>query len=104
VIDKLVEYKYLDDEAYAKAFVLTYSNKYGKLKLKSMLRAKGVSQEIVDNLLDDMEIESSIESVADKYMRNKVLDDKVQSKLVRFLMSRGYDYDEVKSVVEKYKG
>ena len=104
VIDKMSEYKYLDDEAYAKAFILTYSNKYGKLKLKSMLRAKGVSQEIVDILLDDMEVKSSIDAVAEKYMKNKTLDEKTKSKLIRFLMSRGYDYDEVKSVVEKFKG
>lgn len=104
VIDKLVEYKYLDDEAYAKAFVLTYASKCGKLKLKSMLRAKGVSQEIVDNLLEDINIESSVEVVADKYMKNKILDEKTKTKFIRFLMSRGYDYDEVKAVVDKFKG
>jgi regulatory protein len=104
VIEKLIEYKYLDDEAYAKAFVLTYGNKYGKLKLQSLLYAKGVSQKIIDSIIDDIEIESSIDSVADKYMRNKVFDEKTRNKLVRFLMSRGYEYDDIKSVIEKYKG
>ena len=104
VIDKLIEYKYLDDEAYARAFILTYSNKYGKFKIESALRSKGVSDEIIGNLLEDMEIESSIDSVAKKYMKNKVLDEKTKSKLIRFLMTRGYEYDEIKSVVEKFKG
>ena len=104
VIGKLIEYKYIDDEAYAKAFVLTYGNKYGKLKLQSLLYAKGVSQKIIDSIIDDIEIESSIDSVADKYMRNKVFDEKTRNKLVRFLMSRGYEYDDIKNVIEKYKG
>jgi len=104
VIDKLLEYKYLDDEAYAKAFVLTYSNKYGKFKLKSMLMQKGVSQEIISNVLDGIEENSSIEAVANKYMKNRTFDEKTKTKLIRFLMSRGYDFDEVKSIVEKYKG
>ena len=39
VIEKMEEYKYLDDDAYAKQFVLTYSKKYGKLKLISALLA-----------------------------------------------------------------
>ena len=50
VIDKLREYKYLDDEAYAKSFVLTYSSKYGKLKLISALRSKGISDSVIDNI------------------------------------------------------
>ena len=104
VIEKLIEYKYIDDEAYEKAFVLTYGNKYGKLKLQSLLYAKGVSQKIIDSIIDDIEIESSIDSVADKYMRNKVFDEKTRNKLVRFLMSRGYEYDDIKNVIEKYKG
>ena len=104
VISKMEEYKYLDDEAYANAFVLTYSNKYGKLKLKTMLKSKGVGNDILDNLFEEVEISSSIDAVASKYMKNKTLDDKTKTKLIRFLISRGYDYDEVKSCVEKMRG
>ena len=108
VIDKMVEYKYLDDEQYARAFVLTYSNKYGKLKLISALRSKGVSSKIIDNIFsqedDDLEIKSNIKSVAEKYLKNKVVDAKTYLKLGRFLASRGYEFDEISRVINELKG
>ena len=72
VIDKLYEYKYLDDESYAKSFVLTYSNKYGKLKLISALKSKGVSDRVIDNIFsEELGIDSNIRNVAEKYLKNK---------------------------------
>jgi len=104
VIDKMEEYKYLDDEAYAKQFVLTYSKKYGKLKLISGLKSKGISDSIIDNLFEEIEVESSIETVANKYLKNKIIDEKTYIKLSRFLYSRGYQFDEINSYINKLKG
>ena len=104
VIYKMEEYKYLDDEAYAKQFVLTYSKKYGKLKLISGLKSKGISDSIIDNLFEEIEVESSIETVANKYLKNKIIDEKTYIKLSRFLYSRGYQFDEINSYINKLKG
>lgn len=102
VLDKLAEYKYLDDENYARAYVLTYSSKYGKLKLKSQLLSKGVSEDIVDKYLENAN-ESSIENVALKYMKNKEFTFENCQKLSRFLYSRGYEFDAINSCVNKLK-
>lgn len=104
VINKMEEYKYLDDESYAKQFVLTYSKKYGKLKLISGLKSKGISDKIIDNIFDgEIEINNSIESVGDKYLKNKILDEKTYLKLSRFLYSRGFQFDEINSYLNKIK-
>ena len=104
VIDKMVEYKYLDDEAYARSFMLTYSSKYGKLKLKSQLRLKGVSESIIDNLLEEeIEIEDSLESVAEKYLKNKEINEKNIVKLARFLSSRGYEFDKINGYISRLR-
>lgn len=104
VIDKLEEYKYLDDEAYAKAFVLTYSNKYGKLKLISALKSKGVSDRVIDNIFaEELEMSSSIDGVANKYLKNKTITQETLIKLSRFLYSRGYEFDEINRIVNKIK-
>ena len=105
VIEKMEEYKYLDDENYAKQFVLTYSKKYGKLKLISGLKSKGISDKIIDNLFDEGEVEivDSLESVANKYLKNKIIDEKTCLKLSRFLYSRGFQFDEINSFVNKLK-
>lgn len=102
VLDKLMEYNYLDDENYARAYVLTYSTKYGKLKLKSQLKSKGVSDEIIDKYLDTASGDS-IERVALKYMKNKEFTYDNCQKLSRFLYSRGYEFDEINSLVNKLK-
>ena len=104
VIDKMVEYKYLDDEEYARSFMLTYSSKYGKLKLKSQLRSKGVSETIIDTLLDEeIEIKDSLESVAEKYLKNKEINEKNIIRLARFLSSRGYEFDKINSYISRLR-
>ena len=98
------EYKYLDDEAYAKAFINTYSSKYGKMKLISALRSKGVSDKVIDEVFsEDLQLESSIERVAEKYLKNKEINSDTLNKLSRFLYSRGYEFDEINSYVRKLK-
>ena len=102
VMSKLVEYNYIDDKKYAQAYVLTYGKKYGKLKLKSQLKVKGVSEEIIECVLEDNKVDS-IESVASKYLKNKVMSYEVSQKLFRFLYSRGYESDEINSYINKLK-
>lgn len=104
VINKMNEYKYLDDEGYAKQFVLTYSKKYGKLKLISGLRSKGISDKIIDELFsEENDIEYKLEEVANKYLKNKILDDKTYIKLSRFLYSRGFEFDDINRYVNNLK-
>ena len=104
VVEKMKEYKYLDDEAYAKAFINTYSSKYGKMKLISALRSKGVSDKVIDEVFsEDLQLESSIERVAEKYLKNKEINSDTLNKLSRFLYSRGYEFDEINSYVRKLK-
>ena len=102
VMSKLVEYNYIDDKKYAQAYVLTYGKKYGKLKLKSQLKVKGVSEEIIECDLEDKKVER-IERVASKYLKNKVMSYEVSQKLFRFLYSRGYEFDEINSYINKLK-
>lgn len=103
VISKMEEYDYLNDENFAKAYILTYSKKYGKLKLKSELKLKGVSDEIIDKYLDDFKSEN-IESVALKYLKNKERTFDTFQKLSRFLYSRGYEFDDINACINSLKG
>lgn len=105
VIDKMNEYKYLDDESYARSYISAYSSKYGKFKLKATLKAKGINEKIIDDVLaSDKDVKDSLSSVADKYMRNKQPTKEVIAKLGRFLSSRGYDWDSIKSYISNLSG
>lgn len=104
VVDKMKEYKYLDDEHYARVFVSTYSSKYGKNKLRLALKSKGVSDKIIDEVLDaGEEIKDSIKVVAEKYLKNKDRTPQVFFKLSRFLFSRGYEYEQINACVRELK-
>jgi len=104
VIDKMKEYKYLDDEAYAKAFINTYSSKYGKMKIISALKSKGVSEMTIDNVFAENTLpESNLPKVAEKYLKNKEITREVLNKLSRFLYSRGYEFDEINSYINNLK-
>ena len=104
VIDKMSEYKYLDDEAYARAFIHSFSSKYGKMKLISALKSKGISDYTIEDVFaGDVDMVDSISTTADKYMRNKEINKQTLDKLSRFLYSRGYEYDDISQVLEKYR-
>lgn len=105
VIDKMKEYKYLDDEQYVRAFVSTYSNKYGKLKLIQALKSKGITDKTIDTVLaeDDLKVQDSIGKVASKYLKNKEITQETLIKLNRFLYSRGYEFDQINSYINELK-
>ena len=73
VIDKLNEYHYIDDERYVQSYISSHKSTFGKLKIKQQLLLKGVSEQIVDNALDEENFEQNEEilHLAEKYMRNK---------------------------------
>ena len=105
-VAKLEEYGYISDRQYAMSYINTYRNKYGIMRLKGNLVAKGVDKTLVDECIAEaMEEnpESSIDMVATKYLKNKTIDDKTIQKLIRFLSYRGYDFDSINKVVYSLK-
>lgn len=104
VVDKLREYNYLDDEAYARSFAKTYKNKYGEFKLKEKLRSKGINENIADESLKEIDnTDEIIYNIAIKYMAKKEPTSENYIKLNRFLASRGFGFEDIKHVINKLK-
>lgn len=102
VLDKLQEYKYIDDATYTDVFVKTYSKQKGKRALAYELKLKGVKQEIIDNCLKDLEDQSQIIlDLAKKYLRSKPCNYATKTKLFRHLLSKGFSYDEITNVIDQ---
>ena len=104
VIARLKEYRYIDDEAYAKLYVEHNSATKGERRLKQELVSKGIAVSLAEehSQLDSEQALSDAERLAEKYMRNKIRDVKTMQKLQRYLLSRGYGYDIVNSVLRSY--
>lgn len=105
VIDKLSEYNYINDINYATIYVKSVKNKYGKLKIINNLRQKGISEKDIDEVMQEFESDTqSILTLAQKYMKNKEINQDNMAKLYRHLLSKGFGYDEVNSVLRSIKG
>lgn len=104
VITKLQEYNYIDDKGYAESYVNAYKNKYGKSMLVCKLLSKGVAKNIIEEVLEDFESEDNvIDKLLAKKINNKQLSDELVAKCIRFLSSRGFNYEEISSAIKKYK-
>ncbi len=100
-IDKLKNYKYVDDELYASMYVESQKGSKGEIRLKQELLLKGVDKEIIQTKLSNLDQQDSLlaaKKTAQKFIKNKQQDEKLKLKLYRHLLSRGFDYETVNSV------
>lgn len=102
-VEKLKNYGYIDDFDYANRYVSTYKNTQGKRLIALKLKQKGVSQEDAEKAISTLENQSEQAYIlAQKYMKNKVVDAKNLQKCYKYLLSKGFDYDECKFAIEKF--
>ena len=103
-VEKLKGYGYVDDGDYAKRFASTYKGVKGKKLIKLELKKKGVSDVDAENAVSEIESQQeTVDYLAEKYLKNKEKDKKNILKCYKYLLSKGFDYDEAKQAVEKYE-
>ena len=100
-LQRLIEKGYVDDFKFAKFWIENRNQRNGRSikKLTSELFSKGVSDEIIEQILasskrnDSEEIQKIITKKAKKYADEK--------KLVAYLARQGFSYDEIKRALSK---
>lgn len=106
IVSSLKKDNYLSDRRYASAFAREKASisGWGAIKIRYALSAKGISREDIDAALEEASGEaasSRLEKVlAVKYAALKE-DPQWKLKLLRFGLSRGYQYDEIAPVVDR---
>ncbi len=105
VADKLREYGYIDDARYARLYAEQFGKTRGQRRIVNELRQKGVLTEIAMRFgsQEDGYARDNANAVADKFMKNKPNDTATLVRLQRHLLSRGYDYDTVSVVINRYR-
>ena len=103
-IEKLEEYHYVDDELFAKQFV-EQNSKLSKKILECKLKQKGVSSDIVDEVVclvkEDDEYQNCL-AFAEKYAKSKDLSkESALQKMYASLARRGFSFDLIKRVCLK---
>lgn len=100
VVGKMKGYGYLDDEAYARAYAESAGKRKGGRLIRMELKRKGVSDQAIAAALSEGADEGAAAKAAlEKYLRGKKLDEKTLRKAYAHLMSKGFDYDTVRSAL-----
>lgn len=99
VIEKLKEYGVIDDKIYMESYIKSNQN-FSKNKLKQKLIMSGISKDLIDDKLNDLEDEDSCLTNAKKFLKNKIMDQKTREKLIRRLTYLGYSWDSINSVLK----
>ena len=109
VLARLQAERFIDDSRFAEAFVRDKLNLsgWGAYKIKMALRAKGVSREVIEEVVSPMIEATDMKERLEEIMQRKLRTLKYSStydaktKLIRFAASRGYDIEEAVDCASK---
>ncbi|MCR4824243.1 MAG: RecX family transcriptional regulator [Bacteroidales bacterium] len=106
VVSALVGNGFVDDFRYASAYAREKSalSGWGPVKIRSALLARGVAREAVLEALREIDPDKAaakLEKVLTAKWKTLSDDPQGRLKLIRFALSRGYDYDPVRPLIER---
>lgn len=102
VLNKLKEYGLINDEYFAKSYISSNKN-FSTNKLKQKLIGFGVKQDVLAELLCEINDYPTCKTHAQKFLKNKEINNQTLEKLTRHLASKGYNFDTIKSVLNDLK-
>lgn len=97
VIEKLIELGYLNDYDYAESYINSHS--YSKKKMEFMLLQKGISLDIIKDLLDSSEFQE-IDEIKKQW---KKLGNRDEDKKILSLMRKGFSYSDIQRAIKEIK-
>ena len=106
VVSALLAGGFVDDFRYAAAYAREKSalSGWGPVKIRTTLLGRGVSREAALAALEEIDPErasAKLEKVLEAKWRTLADDPQGRLKLIRFALSRGYDYDPIRPLVER---
>ena len=109
VIDKLINYKYLDDDRFTKAYIkdkMAFTSK-GDYKIRMELSNLGIDNGIIDNnilMIDNDMLFNKMKKIIDKDIKNnkKYNGSELRNKIYNHLISQGYSKEKVINIINTY--
>lgn len=109
ILDRLRKDRFIDDERFAQAYVRDKSRfaGWGIYKIRAGLAAKGISGETsaraLELLGEDYPHQDRLSEILQRKRRSLKISDpyEVRTKLIRFGLSRGFEYDDIMAVVSR---
>ena len=112
IIADFCRFNYVNDERFAEAYVRDriHFGGWGYYKIKAGLKAKGIDSDVINRILLSAESDGrTVERLSEMMERkNRSLSvsspGQAKAKLIRFGLSRGFDFETVRAAVEKTLG
>lgn len=100
-VQKFLELGYLNDEDFAAEFAehLFKTKNYSERSVRSELYKKGISKDIIDNILEQNEtdpVDSVIRIINKRYI-SKISEEGGRQKVIAALMRKGFSYSDIRS-------
>ena len=108
LIESLISNQFLDEERYVRAFMRSKVNfkKDGLEKIRFGLMNKGIKDAVIKLVFEELDGEtyaSNLNSLIEKKWTSLLLKNEKQeakAKLIRYLLGKGYKYDEFKGLLK----
>ncbi len=105
-VEFLINYSLLDDRKYAcaKARELQVLKKFGRLRIVSELKIKGIMPEYIEEALGGLELdeEDMLISLVEKKLKGDFKKKSID-RTIRYFATKGYSFDEIKRCIEELK-
>lgn len=104
IVAKLVANGFVSDLRYASAFAREKASLtgWGPVKIRFALSAKRIDREVIDEALGEIDAEKAdakLERLLEAKRRSLEGDPQGRLKLIKFALSRGYDYETIKRFI-----
>ena len=104
VVDSLVKDGFVDDLRYASAFAREKSSitGWGPVKIRYALSAKGVARQAIDSALEETDAskaDARLQKLLEAKKKTLEGDPQARLKLIRFALSRGYEYEDIRELL-----
>lgn len=104
IVASLVKDRFVDDLRYATAFAREKSSLtgWGPVKIRFALRAKGIGESDISAALEEVDSDKALERLRrliEQKRKSLEGDPQIRLKLIKFALSRGYDYKDIEKLV-----
>lgn len=104
IVAKLIANGFVSDLRYATAFAREKASLtgWGPVKIRFALSAKRIDREVIDEALGEIDAEKAdakLERLLEAKRRSLEGDPQGRLKLIKFALSRGYDYETIKRFI-----
>ena len=107
LVEQLVSDGFVDDSRYAGAFAREKAclDGWGPVKIRFALRGKGIEPSVIDDALASLDPEpagAKLGRLLEARARSLEGDPQKKLKLIKYALSRGYEYDQIRDYISLY--